>query len=88
MIRPVGFLSDIKKPYTTCKALCFIDYRYALTARLIVLVGFMSKEWMKIGSVGTFNDGSLGPIGGLRNRLIDTGGFNRIWLFVLKQLRI
>ena len=28
------------------------------------------------------------PIGGLRNRVIDTGGFNRIWLFVLKYLRI
>jgi len=26
--------------------------------------------------------------GGLRNRVIDTGGFNRIWLFVLKYLRI
>ena len=28
------------------------------------------------------------PIGGLRNRVIDTGGFNRIWLFVLKHLNI
>ena len=28
------------------------------------------------------------PIGGLRNRVIDTGGFNRIWLFVLKHLSI
>jgi hypothetical protein len=37
-----------------------MDYRYALTARLSVLVGFMSKESMKIGSVGTFNDGSVG----------------------------
>jgi hypothetical protein len=26
--------------------------------------------------------------GGLRNRVIDTGGFNRIWLFVLKHLNI
>jgi hypothetical protein len=25
---------------------------------------------------------------GLRNRVSNTGGFNRIWLFVLKQLRI
>jgi hypothetical protein len=48
----------------------------------------MSKEWMKIGSVDTFNGGSFWPIGGLRNRVIDTGGFNRIWLFVLKYLRI
>jgi RNA-directed DNA polymerase len=30
----------------------------------------------------------LWPIGGLRKRVIDTGGFNRIWLFVLKHLRI
>jgi hypothetical protein len=28
------------------------------------------------------------PIGGLHNRVIDTGGFNRIWLFVLKYLNI
>ena len=28
------------------------------------------------------------PIGGLRNRVIDTGGYNRIWLFVLKHLLI
>ena len=27
-------------------------------ARLSVLVGFMSKEWMKIDSVGTFKGGS------------------------------
>jgi hypothetical protein len=27
---------------------------------LIVLVGFMSKEWMKIASDSTFNDGSFG----------------------------
>jgi hypothetical protein len=27
---------------------------------VIVLVGFMSKEWMKIGSESTFNDGSFG----------------------------
>ena len=60
MIRPVGFLSDIKKPYTTFKACCFLDYRYASTARLSILVGFMSKEWMKIDSESTFNDGFFG----------------------------
>jgi hypothetical protein len=26
--------------------------------------------------------------GGLRNRVSNTGGFNRIWLFVLKHLNI
>jgi hypothetical protein len=38
--------------------------RKALTAYLSVLVGFMSKEWMKIDSVGTFNGGSYGYIVG------------------------
>jgi hypothetical protein len=37
---------------------------------------------MAIGSDITFNDGLLGCTVG------NTGGFNRIWLFVLKQLRI
>ena len=35
---------------------------------------------MKIDSVGRFS--------GLRNKVSNTGGFNRIWLFVLKQLNI
>jgi hypothetical protein len=36
----------------------------ALTACLIVLVGFMSKELMNIYSDNTFNDGSFGCIAG------------------------
>jgi hypothetical protein len=47
--------------------------------------------WMgryEIGSVDTFNGGSFGCTAGLRNRVSNTGGFNRIWLFVLKHLRI
>ena len=52
-----GFLSDIKKPYTTCKADCF---QVNVTDCSNVLVGFMSKEWMKIDSESTFNGGSVG----------------------------
>jgi len=37
-----------------------MDYRYAYTVRLSVLVGFMSKEPMNIDSESTFNGGSVG----------------------------
>ena len=53
----IGFLSDIKKPYTTCKADCF---QVIVTSYLNDLVGYMSKEWMKIDSENTFNGGSVG----------------------------
>ena len=52
-----GFLSGIKKPYTTCKADCF---QVIVTSYSNDLVGFMSKEWMNIDSESTFNGGSVG----------------------------
>jgi hypothetical protein len=45
----------------------------------------MSKDWMKIGSDSTINGGFLGCTV-VRNRVSHKGGFNRIWLFVLKHL--
>ena len=58
-----GFLSNIKKaPHLHVRPF-FLGYRDRTakpTVRLSVLVGFTSKEWMKIGSSSTFNDGFFG----------------------------
>ena len=63
VIRPIGFLWDIKKPYTTYKADCFQVYRDRSakpTVRFSVLISFMSKKWMNIDSDNTVNGGSVG----------------------------
>ena len=57
------FLSGIKSPTFSCKAVCFQVYRDRSakpTVRLSILVGFMSKVSMKIDSESKFNGGFLG----------------------------
>jgi hypothetical protein len=65
-----------------------VSQRKAYTDQSNDLVGFMSKEWIKIDSESTFNGGSFGCTVGLRNRSSNKGRFKWIWLFVLKYLNI